>query len=572
MTLSNAEVAGALELLADLLEIESANPFRVRAYRNAARTVVELPDSLAAMLDSGQDLARLPGIGEDLASKLTELVRTERLPLLEEIKARTPAGLVGLLRIPGLGPKRVHLLHDALGIGSPEDLAAALAEGRLHGLHGFGPKTEQHLREELQRRGSAERRLTLLEAEGAALPLIAQLETMPGVDQVEVAGSYRRRRETVGDLDLVAAASEGKAVIERFVALPQVAKVVAQGKTRATVRLRTGVQVDLRAVENASYGAALLYFTGSKAHNIALRAIAARRGWKLNEYGLFAGRRRIAAKTERDIYKALGLAFVPPELREDRGEIASAAGNAIPELIEPEMLKGDLHVHSDWSDGRTPIAEMAHAARALGLEYLAICDHSKRVTIAHGLNEKQLLKQIEEIDRLNNRLSGFTVLKSTEVDILADGRLDLPDRVLARLDLTVCSIHSAFNLSQEEQTRRILNAMDNPHFKILGHPSGRLINQRQGYALDYERVLEGARERSVVLEVNAQPDRLDLDDVHCRMAVELGVKLAISTDAHRPAELAWLRFGVGQARRGWVSPDLVINTRAIKELRKLLRR
>jgi DNA polymerase (family 10) len=572
VTLSNAEVAAALELLADLLEIEGANTFRVRAYRNAARTVVELPDSLAQMLGAGQDLSDLPGIGKDLAGKLAELVRTEHLPLLEEIKSRTPAGLVGLLQIPGLGPKRVHLLHEALGVASPEDLAAALAEGRLHGLHGFGPKTEQHLRDELRRRRSAVRRLTLLEAEGAALPLMALLKTVPGVAQVAAAGSYRRRRETVGDLDLVAAASDGRSVIARFTAFPQVSKVMAQGETRATVRLRSGVQVDLRVVEEACFGAALLYFTGSKAHNIALRAIAVRKGWKLNEYGLFAGRKRLAAKTENEIYEALGLAFVPPELREDRGEITAAGKDALPRLIELKMLKGDLHVHSDWSDGRASIAEMADAARALGHKYLAICDHSKRVTVAHGLDESRLLQQVDDIDRLNDQLDGITILKATEVDILTDGSLDLPDRALARLDLAVCSIHSAFNLPRDKQTERILRAMDNHHCSILGHPSGRLINQRDGYALDYERVLLGARERGVAVEVNAQPDRLDLDDVHCRMAVELGVKLAISTDAHRPAELEWLRFGVGQARRGWVPPELVVNTRPLKELRKLLRR
>ena len=570
--LSNAEVASELELLADLLEIEGANPFRVRAYRNAARTVVELPDSLAELIAAERDLCELPGIGKDLAGKLTELVQTGRLPLLEEVKARTPAGLVGLLQIPGLGPKRVRLLHDTLGIVSPQDLAAALAAGRLHGLHGFGPKTEEHLRAEVKGRIKAKRRLTLLEAEGAAGPLIAEVEALPGIGRVIVAGSFRRRRETVGDLDFLVTAENGRGTIDRFVALPQIGAALAHGATRATVRLRSGIQVDIRVVEEACFGAALIYFTGSKLHNIALRAIAQRKKWKLNEYGLFDGDRRIAGLTESEVYRALGLAYIPPELREDRGEIDAAAHGRIPELIERSMLQGDLHVHSDWSDGRASIAEMVEAARGRGLSYIAICDHSKRVTIAHGLDEHRLLQRIDEIDALNERLHPFTVLKATEVDILPDGGLDLADWVLSRLDLTVCSIHSAFRLSREKQTERVLRAMDNPNFSILGHPSGRLINQRPGYELDFERVLAGARERGCAIEINGQPDRLDLDDVHCRTAVEIGVMLAISTDAHRPTEIDWLRFGVDQARRGWVPPGLVINARPLKQLRKLLRR
>jgi DNA polymerase (family 10) len=565
-------VASELELLADLLEIEGANPFRVRAYRNAARTVVELPDSLAELIAAERDLCELPGIGKDLAGKLTELVQTGRLPLLEEVKARTPAGLVGLLQIPGLGPKRVRLLHDTLGIVSPQDLAAALAAGRLHGLHGFGPKTEEHLRAEVKGRIKAKRRLTLLEAEGAAGPLIAEVEALPGIGRVIVAGSFRRRRETVGDLDFLVTTENGRGTIDRFVALPQIGAALAHGATRTTVRLRSGIQVDIRVVEEACYGAALIYFTGSKLHNIALRAIAQRKKWKLNEYGLFDGDRRIAGLTESEVYRALGLAYIPPELREDRGEIDAAAHGRIPELIERSMLQGDLHVHSDWSDGRASIAEMVEAARGRGLSYIAICDHSKRVTIAHGLDENRLLQQIDEIDALNEKLHPFTVLKATEVDILPDGGLDLADWVLSRLDLTVCSIHSAFRLSREKQTERVLRAMDNPNFSILGHPSGRLINQRPGYELDFERVLAGARERGCAIEINGQPDRLDLDDVHCRTAVEIGVMLAISTDAHRPTEIDWLRFGVDQARRGWVPPGLVINARPLKQLRKLLRR
>ncbi len=390
--------------------------------------------------------------------------------------------------------------------------------------------------------------------------------------QIEVAGSYRRRRETVGDLDIVVAAEPGRPVMQRFISYEDVAEVIEQGTTRATVRLRNGMQVDLRVVPEESYGAALCYFTGSKPHNIALRQIAVGHGLKLNEYGLFKGARHLAGRTEADLYQRLGLTTVPPELREDQGEIDAARRGELPHLVTMDDMRGDLHVHTTASDGRASLQAMVQAAQAKGYDYIAITDHSRRVAMAHGLDPKRLARQIDEIDRLNDGLYGFVVLKSIEVDILEDGTLDLPDQILRRLDLIVGAIHSRFDLPQQEQTERVLHAMDNGLLNILAHPTGRLINERPAYAIDMERVMRGAVERGCYLELNAQPDRLDLTDVHCRLAKQLGLKVVISTDAHATVELDFMRFGVDQARRGWLEPKDVLNSRALSVLREMLRR
>ena len=386
------------------------------------------------------------------------------------------------------------------------------------------------------------------------------------------AGSFRRRRDTVGDLDILATTTHAAAVGDRLVEYENVAKTLAHGLTRTTVVLRSGIQVDLRVVKEESYGAALMYFTGSKAHNIALRNIAVDRGWKLNEYGLFDEDLAIAGETEEGIYKKLGLQFVPPEMREDRGEIALAQKNALPKLVQLSDIRGDLHVHSNWSDGNATIAEMAQAAQARGYAYMALTDHSRRVTIAHGLDRTRLLRQIDEIERLNAKLRGFTVLKGVEVDILADGSLDLPDEVLSRLDIVVAAVHYKFDLSRDEQTERIIRAMDNRHVLILAHPTGRLIEERAPYDIDMDRVMTAAKERGCCLELNAEPDRLDLTDVAAKAAKALGVQIAISTDAHSTAGLAYMRYGVDQARRGWLEPGDVINTRPLRDLKKLIRR
>jgi DNA polymerase (family 10) len=566
----NAEIAARFEQLADLLELDGANPFRVRAYRNAARLIRGHSRSLAELLEEGADLAELPGIGADLAGKIAVLVRTGRLPLLEKMAKKVPAPLVAMTRIEGLGPKRAQALYKALRIRSLEDLARAARSGRIRELPGFGARTEQLIATRAARAATAEHRLRLADAEQVARPLVAYLRGIEGVQDVEVAGSFRRRRETVGDLDVLVSAARGAGVMERVVRYEDVAEVDAQGGTRATLRLRNGLQVDVRVVPAAAFGSALHYFTGSKAHNIAIRRMAMARGLKLNEYGVFRGERRVGGRTEAEVFAAVGLPVIAPELREDRGEIEAARRGRLPQLVRLEDLRGDLHCHSRATDGRDTIEAMAKAAAARGYEYLSINDHSRHVTVAHGLDRKRLLAQIRAIDRLNARLDRITVLKSVEVDILEDGRLDLPDSVLKELDFTVCAIHYGFGYSRARQTARILRAMDNPYFSILAHPTGRLINARDACDIDLERVLEAARERNCVMELNAQPDRLDLDERGCRLAKEIGVKVAISTDAHRVADLDLARLGVDQARRGWLEPGDVVNTLPLADLRRVL--
>ena len=572
MTVHNAEIAGTLYRLAELLEIEGANPFRVRAYRNAARTIEALLESVEAMVARGADLSELPGIGEDLAGKLKEIAKNGRLHLLEEVEHRLPPSLVDLASLPGLGPKRIKLLYDQLGITSVEALAKAVAAGKLRRVAGFGPKLEEKLREALERHRPAPQRMKLSTAEEIGEALLTHLKAAPGVEEAAIAGSYRRRRETVGDLDIVVASERPAEVMRRFVSYPEVAEVVAAGSTRSTVRLRSGLQVDLRVVPASSYGAALLYFTGSKAHSIKLRGIAVKRSLKINEYGMFKGRRQLAGRTEAEIYDLLGLSYIEPELREDRGEIEAASQHRLPKLVTLADIRGDLHAHTTATDGHHTIAEMAQAAKVRGYDYLAISDHTRHLTVAHGLDPSRLAKQMVEIDRVNRGLRGIEVLKSAEVDILEDGTLDLPDGILKELDFTVCAIHSKFDLPQDRQTERIVRAMDNPRFNILAHPTGRLINEREPYQIDMERIIGAARERGCFLEIDAQPDRLDLTDGHARMAKEMGVKVAISTDAHSVANLDFMRFGVDQARRGWLEPDDVLNTRRWPGLRRLLRR
>jgi DNA polymerase (family 10) len=571
VTVQNAEIADQFEHLADLLELDGANPFRIRAYRNAARFIRGHGRSLAELVEEGADLAELPGIGEDLAGKIATLVRTGRLPLLEQLAARVPAPLVAMTRVAGVGPKRARALYRALRVRSLEDLARAARSGRIRELPGFGVRTEQLIAAGAARAATAESRLRLAEAEPVARALVEFLRGLAGVQQVEVAGSFRRRRETVGDLDVLVTASRGARPMEGIAGYEDVVAVEARGPTRSALRLRNGLRVDVRVVPATAFGAALHYFTGSKAHNIAVRRLAQARGLKLNEYGLFRGERRVGGRTEAEVFAAVGLPWIPPELREDHGELDAARRGRLPRLLQLEDLRGDLHCHSRATDGRDTIEALARAAAARGYEYLSVNDHSRHVTVAHGLDRRRLLAQVRAIDRLNAKLDGIVVLKSVEVDILGDGRLDLPDDVLGELDFTVCAVHYGLGYDRRRQTDRILRAMDNPHFSILAHPSGRLIGRREPMALDLERVLEGARERGRILELNAQPERLDLDDRACRLAKEVGVRVAISTDAHRAADLGLMRFGVDQARRGWLEPADVVNTRPLAALRKLLR-
>lgn len=568
MPVQNAEIAAMFDQAAELLEIQGENQFRVRAYRRAARIIEGLPQSCEKLLARHRDLSELPGIGKDLAGKIAGIVKTGHFALLDTLKKRLPGQLGEIAALPGLGPKRVKLLYDKLKVRTLDDLDRAIATGRLEKLRGFGAGLTKKLAAALEK-PPAEKRFRLSVAEAEAEALVAFLRNG---GRVVVAGSYRRRRDTVGDLDIVVTAKGSAKVGDRLAAYENVKEVLAHGPTRTTVVLRSGLQVDVREVPEQSFGAALLYFTGSKAHNIALRGIANDRGWKLNEYGLFSGRRRIAGGSEEEIYRKLGLDFVPPEMREDRGEIVLAKSGQLPRIVTVADIRGDLHVHSDWTDGTASIAAMAAGAKALGYEYMALTDHSRRISMAHGLDPARLSRQIREVDRLNEALGDFTILKGIEVDILKDGRLDLPDSSLAKLDIVVAAVHSHFDLSRQAQTDRIMRALDNRRVSILAHPTGRLIGERESYALDMDQVISAARAAGCFLEINCQPERLDLNDIHIHAAKAMGVKLAVSTDAHSVDSLRYMRFGIDQARRGWLSAADVINTRSLAQLRKLLKR
>ncbi len=572
MPVHNADIAAIFDEIADLLEIQGENPFRIRAYRNAAREMQSLGVPASGMIAQGEDLTELPGIGDDLAAKISEIVATGKCKALEKLRAKFPPTITTLLKLPGLGPKRVKMLYDKLKVESVAALKEAARAGRIRELPGFGEKTEAAILEALARHAEEAPRFKLAVAAQYAEPLVAYLGKSRNVKQVKIAGSYRRFGETVGDLDILATTSGTSDVMERFVRYDEVREVMAHGETRATVRLKCGLQVDLRVVPQESFGAALQYFTGSKAHNIEIRRLGQRKKLKINEYGVFRGTRAVCGETEESVYAAVGLPWIAPELRENRGEIEAARKGKLPRLVELGDLRGDLHAHTKATDGHHTLKEMAEAARARGFEYLAITEHSRRLTIAHGLDVHGLRKQMEEIDRLNEKLSGITLLKGIEVDILEDGNLDLPDEVLGECDLVVGAVHSKFTLSRVRQTARILKAMERPHFTILAHPTGRLLGSREAYDVDMLKIIRAARARGCFLELNAHPERLDLLDIHCQMARDEGVLVAISSDAHGIRDFDNLLYGVGQARRGWLEKKDVLNTRSLKLLGPLLRR
>jgi DNA polymerase (family 10) len=571
MPIHNTDIAAIFDEIADFLEIGGENPFRIRAYRNAARTVRGLGPELRDMVDQSEDLTQLPGIGKELAAKIVEILETGTARALKKLQARHPQTLRDLLKMPNLGPKRVRILYQDLSIHNLQQLIEAAQAGRISELPGFGAKTEKHILETAESFVTKEQRFKIADVKPNVDSLTTYLKGVPGVNQVIVAGSYRRSKETVGDLDILVTARKDSPVMDRFVEYEDVQKSLSKGTTRSSVVLRTGLQVDLRLMDQNSFGAALQYFTGSQAHNIAIRRIGRQKGLKINEYGVFTFEKRVAGKTEESVYQAVDLPFISPELRENRGEIEAAREGRLPKLIETADIKGDLHIHTDYTDGRNSLREMALAAKKRGLKYLAITEHSDRLKIAGGLDPPQLMKQMEEIDRLNQELKGITILKGIEVEILVDGRLDLADSVLGKLDLVVGTIHNQLRLPLEKQTERILRGMDHPHFTFLSHPSGRLINEREPMEVDIPRVINKARERGCFLELNANIRRLDLYDTYCQMAKEQGVLVAINSDAHNINALDHLRFGVGQARRGWLEKSDVLNTRPLKELRKLLK-
>ncbi|ERJ36880.1 DNA-dependent DNA polymerase family X [Burkholderia sp. AU4i] len=572
MPIHNAGYAAVFAEIADMLEIQGANPFRVRAYRNAARTIADYGRDIATMIANGDDLGKIPSIGPDLASKLREIAATGTCELQQTLRHALPGAIVELLDVPGLGAKRVKALHEALHVDSLEQLRAEAKSGHVRELPGFGAKTEAHLLEAIDDRLQREpQRFLLPDAAHSLLPLLERLRAIAGVGKAVPAGSFRRRRETVGDLDILVTARDPQAVADAFVGYAEVARVLAHGKTKSSVVLANGLQVDLRVVDADAFGAALVYFTGSKAHNIALRRIAQAGGLKINEYGVFRGDERIAGATEASVYAAIGLHEVPPELREDRGEIDAARAGTLPALVERKQVHGDLHAHTDASAGRDSLRAMADAARARGFAYLAITDRAPDA--GGGRNGFDwLARQLDEIDRLNASFDDFVLLKGVEAGILEDGSLDVPDTLLGRLDLVVGAVRDGFELSRDAQTARVLRAMDQPHFTILAHPTGRMLGERDACELDVARVIAHAAARGCFVELDAQPRRLDLPDIWCREAAKAGVPVAVGSDACSTDELDNLAYGVDQARRGWLTRPDVLNTRTLAQLRPLLAR
>ena len=588
--MTNADIVTAFEHVADLLEYRGDNVFRVRAYRTAARTIDGLVESLASVrADPARSLEDLEGIGSDLAGKIATLLDTGRLPLLEELEREVPKVAFELMRVPGLGPKKVKVLVEALGIDSLAALEEACRTGQVRGIKGFGPKTEAAILENLAFAQDPERaRVLWNEAEPVAAALVAWMEASPAVRRVEPAGSLRRGRETVGDLDNLVESDTPVAVMDRLIAWPEGTDVMLRGDTKTSIRGPRGMQIDLRVVPAASFGAALQYFTGSKEHNVKLRGRARDRGLTINEYGVFrlpaAGDGpdgptgpSLAGQTEAEIYAAVGLPWIPPELREGRHEIDLADHDALPDLVTVADIRGDLHMHTTATDGEDTLAEMVRAAIDRGLAYIAITDHGQRVTMAHGLDRRRLLEQWTAIDRLNDSLAAdgkppIVVLKGIEVDLLEKGGLDLPDDVLAEADWVVASLHYGQNQPREKITARLIEAIENPHVAVIGHPTGRLINRRPAYDVDFEAVIAAAARTGTFLEINANPWRLDLDDRHAAAAKAAGVKLVISTDAHSTRGFDVLRCGVLQARRAGLEAKDVVNTRTLAGLRKLMKR
>jgi DNA polymerase (family X) len=569
---ANEAIASAFEQIADLLSLQDANAFRIRAYRNGARVVRTCPLDLGALVTAGAPLPKLPGIGEDLSARIREISVTGHSALLDRLRHQVPPSLSQLLQIPGLGPRKARALYQELHVQTLPELLRAARDDRVRTVTGFGARSQQRLIEALESRLSKARRFRLAEATGIADRLIAYLRASPAVEAVHVAGSLRRSRDTVGDIDLLAVTGDGRAVCAHFGRYSNAVERIGVGDKRASLVLQEGIQADLRVVPAASAGAALLYFTGSKSHNIALRQLAIDRGWKLNEYGLFEGTTSIAGRTEESVYDALGLQWIAPELRENRGEIEAAHDGSLPELVDLPDLAGDLHVHSSWSDGIGSIGEMAVAAAQHGLRYIAICDHSRRLTVAHGLDAQRLARQHEEIVRHRQQEEALPVLHGIEVDVLPDGTLDLSAEALLSLDLVVAAVHSNFALPRVRQTERILRALEQPQVRMLAHPLGRLIDQRDPYDVDMTAVIRKCAERRIALELNAHPERLDLLDTWCRVARDAAVPIAVNSDAHGPGDFDNLRFGIAQARRGWLRKNDVLNTRSLPQLRRWLER
>lgn len=562
------QVAAILGEIGTLLELKGENSFRTNAYHNAARVIEQLEEDLETVVQQGR-LGSIPGIGATMTEKITTLVRTGALPFLDDLRKQIPAGLLDILRIQGLGPKKVKALWESLNIDDLDKLRAACVEGQVAKLKGFGAKTQEKILEGIEFVAQMGARVRIDQAFAVAEMLVTALRKAPGIIRMEVAGSLRRRRETVKDIDIVVSSDNPVPIMDRFVALPGVQSITGHGETKSSIIVAgAGVvmNADLRVVQDSHFPYTLHHFTGSKEHNVALRTRAQGMGLKLNEYGLFKGDKLIPCKDETDIYKALGLTWMPPEMRENTGEVEAAEARKLPTLIEVPDVQGVFHCHTTASDGAHSLEEMARATRALGLHYLGIGDHSQSLTVANGLTPERVRAQWQEIDALNKKLKGFHVFKGTEVDILEDGRLDFDDDLLAGFDYVVASVHSYFKQTREAMTKRIIRAIEHPAVTMLGHATGRLLLKRDGYAVDLEEVLQAAAKAGTMIEINAHPQRLDLDWVHCKRAHALGVMLVINPDAHSTNDLALYRYGVDVARRGWLGKADVFNTLGTKEV------
>jgi DNA polymerase (family 10) len=561
--MKNKAIADLFDRMADILEFRGENVFKVNAYRRAARVLSDLAEDVEAVRRDGR-LDGLPGVGEALAKKIAEFLDTGRIAKYEELAGSVPAGLMDLLKIPGLGPKTLALANKSLNVGNMSDLKKAVKDGRLAGLPGMGEKKADNILRGIELIERHAGRIPLGEALPIAESVIEELrKRAKRIGRMTCAGSLRRMRETIGDIDILVETDRGTQAVEAFTALPQVTQVLARGDTKGSVVVEGGLQIDLRAVPKESYGAALQYFTGSKAHSVRLREIARKRGFKINEYGIFRGEKRIGGETEEEIYERIGMAWIPPELREDGGEIEAALENRLPDLVESGDVLGDFHVHTNWSDGAADVETMARKAESLGYRYTAICDHSHSASYAGGLSPERLTEQIGKIRRVNGRLKKLRLLAGTEADIRPDGSMDFPDELLEKLDVVVASVHSGF---KHRVTERLVAAAKNPHVTILGHPTGRLIGEREGYEVDVEAVMKACAETGTAMEINAYYLRLDLNDVLSRRAKELGVRLALGTDAHHPDQMDMMRYGLAVARRAWLEKKDVLNCRGIKEI------
>ncbi len=576
----NSAIADLLRSVGDLLAAQGEDSFKVRAYERAARSVDALDKEAWEIYaaDGTKGLEAIPGVGKSIAEKIEELLKTGRSRYHEELKREAPFDVSDITSVEGIGAKMARKLYDALHVRTLRELERAARAGKVRNIPGFGAKTEENILKGIAFQKQHEGRFVLGFVEDDIITFVERLRSVEGVRTIDIAGSIRRRKETIRDADVLVVALDAKRLMDAFVSQPEVVHVYAHGETKSSVKLASGIDIDVRVVPKESYGAALNYFTGSKAHNVALRKEAIKRGYKLNEYGLFSRKtgRRVGGESEEELYKKFGFAYIPPELRENQGEIEAAREGKLPNLIPYDALRGDLQTQTTWSDGAQSIEKMARAAHAAGLEYMLVTDHTKSLTVANGLDVKRLKKQWKEIDKANERFEAegvrFKILKGTECEILRDGTLDVDDEALSQLDIVGVAVHSYFNLPRAAQTARIIRAIRNPYVDILFHPTGRLLKEREAYALDVDAVIAAAKETGTVLEVNAFPNRLDLNDEYVRRCVERGVKLAIDSDAHHTSHFGYLKYGIGQARRGWAEAKDIVNTRPLKEMLKLLKR